>query len=247
MSHEVPLTIELFPGGDEEQFEIISPREIYFILRDIEKNASRAALYYDKRKQFILTTVVDVDEDGIWLDASQNHQENVKVTKSDQCIFVSSHHQAKVQFEADNIELASLDNLETFYLPMPEMVLRIQRRDYFRLYLPSGVLKCTLKLGGDPLRKRELLVRDISRGGVALYCDENDADLLPGKTIESCSMRLDEVTELNFGLQVRYFSVIQSLSGQGRGCAGCRFVNMDGKTGVLLQRYITLQQKSLLQ
>ena len=243
MKHEVPLTIEFFPGGDEEEFEIASPREIHFIMLDIEKNAARAALYYDKRRQFILTSVVDVDEAGIWLDASQSHEENVKVVTSAGCIFVSSHHQAKVQFDIASVELTTLDNLETFYVPMPEQILRIQRRDYFRLYLPAGTLKCTLKLDGDPPRERVLSVRDISRGGIALFCDEIDADLQPGKTIERCRMWIDEETELLFGLQVRYFSVTPSLTGKSRGCAGCLFVNLDGKTGVLLQRYITMQQK----
>ena len=246
MNHEVPLTIEFFPGGDEEEFEIASPREIHFIMLDIEKNAARAALYYDKRRQFILTSIVDVDQDGIWLDASQNHEENLKVAASDECILVSSHHQAKIQFSISDVELTTLDNMETFYVAMPEQILRIQRRDYFRLYLPVGVLKCTLMLGGDPRRERTLSVRDISRGGVALYCDEFDADLQPGKTIDQCRMRLDEETELTFGLQVRYFSVTPSQTGKGRGCAGCRFVNLDGKTGVLLQRYITMQQKAQL-
>lgn len=246
MNHEVPLTIEFFPGGDEDQFEIGSAREIHFIMLDIEKNAARAALYYDKRRQFILTSIVDVDGEGIWLDASQSHEENLKVASSDECIFVSSHHQAKVQFNTRGVELTTLDNLETFYIPIPEQILRIQRRDYFRLYLPAGGLRCTVSLGGDPLRERTLAVRDISRGGIALYCDEFDADLQPGKTIENCRMRLDEETELRFGLQVRYFSVTPSQTGKGRGCAGCRFVNLDGKTGVLLQRYITMQQKAQL-
>ncbi|MDE2132149.1 MAG: flagellar brake protein [Betaproteobacteria bacterium] len=243
MNHEVPLTIELFPGGDDEEFRIASPREIRFIMHDIEKQASRAALYYDKRKEFILTSVVDVDDDGVWLDASQSHEENIKIAGSGRCIVVSSHHQAKVQFEVEAVELTELEGLETFYIPMPDELLRIQRRDFFRLHLPAGVLKCRLQLGGTPPRERLLRVRDISRGGVALYCDEHDADLQPGKTIERCTMRLDEDTELTFGLQVRYFSITPSQTGKGRGCAGCRFVNIDGKTEVLLQRYITMQQK----
>lgn len=246
MSNDVSLTIELFPGGDEEQFEVQSPREIYFILRDIEKNATRAALYYDKRKEFILTSVIDVDEDGIWLDASQNHQENQQIANSEGCVFVSSHHQAKVQFEIARVELTTLDNLEAFYLPLPESLLRIQRRDFFRLFLPAGALKCIMTLAGDPPRRRELSVRDISRGGIALYCDENDPDLQPGKIIPGCRIRLDEDTELHVGLQVRYLSVTRLQSGGGRGCAGCGFTDLDGKMGILLQRYITQQQKANL-
>ncbi len=246
MSNDVSLTIELFPGGDEEQFEVQSPREIYFILRDIEKNSARAALYYDKRRQFILTSVIGVDEEGVWLDASQNHDENVQVAKSERCIFVSSHHQAKVQFEVDQLELTQLDNLEAFYLPLPDYLLRIQRRDYFRLFLPAGALKCIVPLGGDPPRQRELSVRDISRGGIALYCEENDPDLQPGKIIPGCRIRLDEDHELTVGIQVRYISVTRLQSGGGRGCAGCGFTDLDGKMGILLQRYITQQQKANL-
>ncbi|MDE1942438.1 MAG: flagellar brake protein [Betaproteobacteria bacterium] len=246
MNHEVPLTVEFFLGGDEEEFRIASPREIRFIMYDIEKNAARAALYYDKRKEFLLTSVVDVDDDGIWLDASQNHEENLKIAGGGNCIFVSSHHQAKVQFETDTVELTELDGIATLYVPMPDELLRIQRRDFFRLHLPTGALRCTLLLEGDPPRERGLPVRDISRGGVAIYCDEDDADLQPGKTIDRCRLRLDEETELTVAIQVRYFSITPSHTGKARGCAGCRFVNLDGKTEVLLQRYITMQQKAQL-
>ncbi len=246
MSNEVSLTIELFPGGDEEQFEVRSPREIFFILRDIEKNSARAALYYDKRRKFILTSVIEVDEGGIWLDASQNHEENVQVARSGRCIFVSSHHQAKVQFEIDQLELGQRDDLEAFYLPLPDYLLRIQRRDYYRLFLPAGALKCILTLEGNPPRRRELSVRDISRGGIALYCEENDQDLQPGKIIPGCRIWLDKDMELTVGIQVRYVSLTQLQSGGGRGCAGCGFIDLDGRMGILLQRYITQQQKANL-
>ncbi len=246
MSSDVSLTVELFPGGDEEQFEVQSPREIYFILSDIEKNATRSALYYNKRQQFILTSIIDADETGVWLDASQNREQNAQIVESKGCVFVSSHRQAKVQFEIAQLVLTSLDNLKAFYLPLPESLLRIQRRDFFRLAVPVAAIKCILNLGVNQQRRRELTVRDISNGGIALYCDENYPDLQPGKIIPGCLIRLDEDIELHVGIQVRYVSVARLKSGEGRAYAGCGFTDLNGKMGILLQRYITRQQKASL-
>ncbi len=250
MSHDVPLTVELFPGGGEEEFEIDSAREIYFILRDLAKHGERVALYYDRRKEVFTTSVVDADEDGFWLDCTQSRQENQRIAASEGIVFVSSHHHAKVQFEVENLELADYEGLDTFYAALPDSLLRIQRRDFYRLYLPSGALKCTVIFppakAGDPPRERVLLVRDISQGGVALYCEEVDPDFQAGKVIPNCTLHLGPEVEITFSLQVRYVVVTHLQSGGGKGCAGCRFVGLNNRMNAQLQRFITQQQKAAM-
>lgn len=248
MSNDVPLTVELFPGGGEEEFEIVSTHEIYFILRDLVKNGERVALYYDRRKEVFTTSVVDADEDGFWLDCTQSPQENRRIAASEGIVLVSSHYHAKVQFEVENLELADYEGTDTFYSALPERLLRIQRRDYFRLYLPNGALKCVVTFppakAGESARERVMLVRDISQGGVALYCDENDPDFQAGKIVPNCSLHLGPEVVITFSLQVRYVVVTRLQSGGGKGCAGCRFVGLNNRMNSQLQRYVIQQQKA---
>jgi hypothetical protein len=142
---EVPLKIELFSDGEDSRFTIRSKREIQSILKGIAHEGTRAALYYDEDDDFILTTLLAANEQGLWMELGPIAAGNQRILHSERVIFISSYHQAKVQFVADSIENAVLNNLAAFYIPLPDSLLRIQRREYFRLTTPvSNPLKCII-------------------------------------------------------------------------------------------------------
>src|SRR5690242_3693798 len=137
-SNEVPLKIELFSDGEDSQFRLHSKREILSILNAIAKEEARAALYYDDGNDFVLTTVLKATEQGIWLDVGPIAVTNKRILGSDKIIFISSHRQVKVQFVASRIEHAVSGSKAAFQLGIPETLLRIQRREYFRLTTPAS-------------------------------------------------------------------------------------------------------------
>lgn len=241
------LSFELLPDEDVDRFSVNSKREIQFILKAIAKQGSQVVLYYGSRETFIMTTLVDADSGGLWFEASRNPESNKLITKSKKFYFVSVHQNVKVQFEASEIETDIYDGMETFYMVLPQSLQRIQRRDHFRLSLPiANPLQCFIPLL-PPNESRSFPIVDISSGGIALTCADDDAALEEGNSYPGCQISLPDNMELEVTLQVRNMFPVTKPNGETVKRVGCKFVGLDGKSEMLLQRYITQLQMQAVQ
>ena len=254
--NEVPLKIELLSSGEDSQFRIRSKREIQSILKGIAREGTRAALYYDDENDYVLTAMLDANEQGMWLDIDAMPTNNKRILRSKKVIFISSHHQVKVQFVSNHIENALFENREALYLPLPESLLRIQRREYFRLTTPvSNPLKCIIPVAPPPdlkdvpdtrTLKREVTIMDISGGGVALVCEAHDTELEPGKIYENCKINLPGIGTISTTVKVKNSFEVTLHNGQTNKRAGCEFMHLSGAADTLLQRYVTQLQSGAL-
>lgn len=250
---EVPLKIEILSGSEDSQFRIHSKREIQSVLRGVVQECSRVALYYDEGNDFILTTLLDVDEQGMWLDVGSIATSNRRILHSDKIIFIGSYRQVKVQFVAHRIENAMFENGVAFYLPLPESLLRIQRREYFRLTAPvSKPLRCVIPVSppgmpeDTPLSKREVTIMDVSVGGIGLVCEAHDAELQPGKIYPDCQISLTGMGVITVTIKVRNTFEITMRNGAVSKRAGCEFIHLSGEASTLLQRYVAHLQSEIL-
>ncbi len=235
---------ENFSGKDDDRHRVTSAREIEFILNYIAKNGSRVALYYGDGNDFILTTLLDVDSEGLWLE--QGRSDNISITESDQLIFVSSHLQAKVQFTSSRAISMEHNGHPAFYLPLPSSIYRLQRREFYRLVIPADQpLYCVIVMGKPPKKRRcELSIKDISGGGLALICAEADSELVPGESYPDCQIDLPGVGLINVAVIVKTLILVTLSSGHTHKRTGCEFYNLDGQAIILLQRYVTSMQRA---
>jgi len=251
---DVSLQIELLPRGQDAEFRINSKREMQFILQEIAEKGTRVALYYDEAHNFILTTLYGANEVGMWLDIGPFPPENKRILLSDKITFVSVHQHVKVQFEAHNIEMVLLEGDETFYLELPDYLLRIQRRNFFRLSIPAGTpVMCIIPIKPfnpdkpkEPEILREVPVVDISGGGIALLCGEHENELRPGRTFKDCRISLPGAGTISVNIEVKNNIKFTTPNELVNTRAGCLFGRMDNQTNSLLQSYITRLQSDLL-
>lgn len=244
---EIPLKIELFSSDEESDFLITNPKEILSILHTIAQRKSRVALYYNEGNSMVLTMILAADENGIWVDAASNPLDNRHIERSNRIIFVSTHNQAKVQFVASSATLGLYENAPAFNFPLPRKLLRLQRRDYYRLVTPGpDILKCVICPVPEKAHiQREVTVMDISIGGVALICEESGVELRPGMLYEHCQIDLPEVGTLEATIEVKNAFEITDRNGHVKRRAGCVFVKPDGRTSMLLQRYVSQMQRQM--
>jgi len=243
---EIPLKIELFSKDDENEYLIGNPKEVVSILQSIAQRKSRVALYYNEGISMVLTLILAADENGVWIDAASNPQDNRLIERSKRIIVVSSHNQAKVQFVASDVMLGTYEDVPAFSMALPVKLLRLQRRDYYRLVTAeTGALNCIIHPVADQAIQQEVTVMDISIGGVALVCEQTGVELRPGMVYEHCQIELPEVGTLEATIEVKNAFEITDRSGKVKRRAGCVFVNPDGKTTMLLQRYVAHVQQHL--
>lgn len=246
MEKNIPLKIEIFSSEDDDKHRLTSAKEIEFILHNIAEKQSRVALYYDDTNDFVLVTLLGADNRGLWLEQSPSASNNRRILESKKLIFVSSHLQVKVQFTAHQAISVEYRGFPAFYIPLPESIYRLQRREYYRLSTPlSAPLRCVIPSGRSLAKKpNELTIMDISGGGVGLTCAETGTDLVPGETYPDCRIDLPEVGTIKGTIEVRNLIVLTSPSGHTHKRAGCAFKDLDGQSTIMLQRYITNMQRA---
>jgi c-di-GMP-binding flagellar brake protein YcgR len=241
----IPLKIEVFSEDEDREFSIYSRNEIKHILRTIYARNTRAVLYYDEDESFALTMLLGVTEDGIWIDPPTNRTDNRSILCSNNIIFVSAHNQAKVQFAATEALLDIYNGSNAIFLAYPPKLLRLQRRDAFRLDAGGeNPLKCVFKPTAS-LRsfKHEATILDISVGGLSLAVPDTELNLVPGLTYQNCEIQLPEIGTITATVEVRSEFYVIGRNGKKARRAGCAFVKPDGDATNLLQRYVTHMQQ----
>lgn len=249
------LKIERFFNDEDIDFRIYSKKGMLSILRDIAKRGTRVALYYNEEHDFILTTLLYVSEEGLWLDVGPSPTDNTSALLSDNITFISTHQQVKVQFTTHGVLEASFEDDKVFYTELPDYLLRIQRRNSFRLRIPAkSPLKCIMPLTPAvqsaesakqdvPAPSREITVMDIGIGGMALLCDDKDVDLQPGKSYPNCQISLPGIGIIFATIKIKNIFEENMPGGQLNKLAGCKFIDLKGDMSNLLQRYVNMLQK----
>jgi c-di-GMP-binding flagellar brake protein YcgR len=244
---EIPLKIEVFSQDEEDDFILRDPKEILAVLRDIAQQHNRVALYYNEDSSMVLTLLLAVDEHGLWVDAAPNPADNRHIERSQRIVFVSTHNQAKVQWISTETTQGLYQNSAAFYLPLPRKLLRLQRRDYYRLVNPEPqALKCRIRPSPTQRhRHHDATIMDISIGGVALTCTEEGVALTPGTSYPDCEIELPDVGTIRTGIEVKNVFEVTARNGEVKRRAGCVFVKPDAETRMMLQRYVAQAQLAL--
>ena len=239
------MKYEILSRSEENEHGIISVREIISILKHIAENGTRVALYYLDGSYFIMNTLLGVNDTGLWLEQGANSLDNKRIIESNNLTLVSTHLNVKVQFVARQARSVKYEGYSAFHLPLPKCIYRLQRRENFRLDIPSAKpLRCIIPTGqSKSVPPREISLMDISAGGMKLTYTEGDIELVQGQTYENCQLKLPDVGTINITMIVRSLFSLPTKSGQVIKRAGCQFINLDGASNILLQRYINSMQR----
>ncbi len=239
ISEPVPLKFELSSVADDSQYHLHSRTEILSILRRLIDRKEQSALYYDEGSHAILTMVLDVvpEKNMVILDCSANEALNRLVDLSHKLVFISSLDNVKIQFVASRAERTEFEEKCAFRVDLPDTLLRLQRREYYRLTTPNlKPLTCSIPVQGRG--NVEVSIINISAGGVAIISYNGDLDLKLNEVYRNCRIQLPNVGAVTVNIQVRATFDITMKNSVVKKRAGCKFVDMPGVTQTTIQRYI---------
>ncbi|HXF45769.1 MAG TPA: flagellar brake protein [Burkholderiaceae bacterium] len=222
-----------------ERFQMYSQVEIVALLRQLRDEGVLVTAYFDGEPGFAVTVVLDVNADfeEVIFDAAAEPIAHKRLLASKHIVFVGFLDHVKVQFIARLAEATLHDGRPAFRVRLPEQLLRLQRRDFFRVRPPlSKPAKCLVPYGDDGKQYESLRVLDLSVGGLAVLTYPEKFDLPAGRLIENCFLDLPGVGSINVGIAVRHVDPLPK-DDKARRC-GCEFVDMAPGARVLLQRYI---------
>lgn len=219
--------------------------EIMQKLRQLGKKNSLITLHFGE--QSMLSTVVDVlaDKNLLVLDYGGDEDINQKLIKHNHAIVKTDYDGITAQFKVKDIRKARLQGKASLACTLPESVLWVQRREFYRVRIPlSEKVTCELIHGDN--HRTEYSVLDISTGGIALFDKNDELELEPGNVFHNCKLTLGEHQAAFINLEIRNHMPINPYElSEGSRC-GCAFLNLTGDFEVAVQKFINLvdlQQK----
>ena len=191
----------------------------------------------------MLSTLVEVAEDGssLLLDGSADALQNQRMEHADALDCVTQLDKVRIQFLLRGQRLVEDGGSPGLRAPPPEALLRLQRREFYRLQTPiSEAVSCKLALPrvDGSRREAELRILDISGGGVAIAVPPVGVHFEPGTEFPDSLLRLPDTAPIPARLVVRNLFRITRRGGAEVLRAGCEFADLPRGAEDVIQRYI---------
>ncbi len=234
------IRFDLLDADDFARYVLEGQTDVVFYLRAIRDRKSNLAIYAGRSSDPFLSVVLDVDDTRgvLIIDAPRDSRQLEQALKSSPLVFLTSLERVKVQFMSPRCTEVTFEGSPALEVPLPARMLRLQRRDYYRLIVPqSPRLHCLIPAGDGGGRMVDATVVDISGGGLAVVAPPSSLNLSVDSRIEDCQITLPELGTITATLQVRNMFRVTERSGSELR-AGCQFVDLPAAADVLIQRYI---------
>lgn len=230
-------------GADQSKYLIYSRLEIATILNTLAKSGTMVTAHFGGGNDFILTAVVAArpEEGKVYVDYGADNDANRRALKAGKITFVAAHERIKIQFVADALHTARVGGRDVFSMALPATLLRLQRREYFRIGTPlTRPLVCAIPPQAEPVPvPADVTIVDISCGGVAIMDSSDPAGIETGASFRSCRIVLPELGEVAADIMVRSTFEVTYRNGARHRRAGCEFIDMRERDRALIQRYIS--------
>jgi c-di-GMP-binding flagellar brake protein YcgR len=152
-------------------------------------------------------------------------------------VCVTRHDHVSVRFSCSGLQRAKFQGRTVFAAPLPTSVYRPQRREFFRVATPIyNPLRIRIpQPQGDPL---DLMVVDLSCGGVGIYDPQESLKAQPGDAIAGCGLELPGFGRFVCDLEVRNMVRVRRADGDEVKRIGCQFKGLAMDANALIQRYL---------
>ena len=234
--------IELLDAADYSEYVLRDPREINAVLNGLVQQRCIVSAHPDGRRDFVLTTLlgIDANDGSLYFDPAHDEASNRKLASAATVTFSALLEKIKIQFSTNPIADSTHDGHAALVAPAPEKVLRLQRREYFRLVTPTAQsVVCKIPVpDGAGVKTFEARVMDISGGGIGVLVPPKGMRLSTDMLFDDCSLVLPDFGTIVTRLRIRNIFQVTNRTGVTMMRAGCQFVNLSASAENTIQRYI---------
>jgi len=234
-------------GGNLEKYRVYSKREIASILRNLKDKRQAIRMVFHHSGDVALTSVLYLDpaNQRVVLDRTKDEKLNQKILHMRNVKFEAILDKIKVFFTADGIQDCFFQDRPAFLIDLPEDMLRIQRREFYRVMTYRGYVRVPVETpyGMDYVKAT---LKDLSAGGVSISDESSRLDSEIGKIYHGCQLFLPDVQPITVSLQVRNTHVALKDGGKTALRLGCQFVEISHGEAALIQRWISRIERERL-
>jgi len=221
-----------------ERYWIYSPVEILALLARLRSEQVEMTLFWGRDGECAVTRILEADSirGQVRLDLPGVDSMRAAVLQAEALVCVAFIDHVKVQFSLRAPAMATVDGGLALQCAVPERLLRLQRREYFRVRTPQSVsASCLVPDAGDGTRYESLRVLDLSVGGLAMLAYPLHVELAASTTIDRCFLDLPGIGTINVRMRIAH---VEQAGKDGSRRCGCEFVDLSPHSRMLLQRYV---------
>lgn len=235
-----------FGTEDVSPYQVHSRREIIGLLRSMQEHSQLVSMQAEGAAEAVVTSILEVDEEGglVVIDRAPTNVLNQRIIESGNVSFETVLDNIRILFFADQVRECLYENLPALYIPIPASLVRLQRREFYRVPTPvASPVRCTIRIPPDDNTTTGTIVivplKDISGGGIAMIDEKKVLDNTLGRVYKDCRIDLPGGTIVTTDLQIRNSHDLTLTSGKSIRKIGCMFVDIPKSMLAAVQRYIT--------
>jgi len=241
------------PAGVDPQYVINNAKAISKILADLLKQKTTLKVSFNHSNDVYLTTIIALDTVNhlVFLDIGRDEAFNKRLVESHQVIFEKDDG-IRIRWISTKVVAANMVDGKAIKIAQPQSMVRLQRRDYYRISTPIiNPVLCRIPLSDpknpDEEKTLELTLVDISLGGVGVTAiGVLDPSFTTDATFSSCKMDFPDIGTTNLKLQVMSISTIPMKDGTIKLRIGLKYVDPSRDNEGLIQRYTNILERSAI-
>lgn len=225
-------------------FQVHSRREIIGLLRNVEHHKQLLSMHINRGAEAVVTSILAVDDtnDTVIIDSAPNEEMNQRIVANDNISFETVLDHIRILFFSNRAERCVYENLPALRIPLPSNLIRLQRREYYRVPVPmSMAVRCEIPVT-DEQGEVEIVnvpLQNVSGGGIAIIDDRKRLDNTPGYIYKDCRITLPGNTIVVTSLQVKNSQDLNLANGKTSRRIGCLFIELSKPMLAAVQRFIT--------
>lgn len=228
---------------DLNPYKVHSRREIASLLRAIHEQRQLVRVLMDGIGEASMTTLLEVDEagDSVIFDVPPDDGVAAHLMRSHNVSFETMLDNIRIVFFATTISTCVHANLPALSMPLPTSLIRLQRREFYRVATPlAAPVRCTIQVmdeeSGQPII---FPLQNVSGGGIAILDERRLLDATIGRNYKDCQVFLPGSTVIITTVEIRNLQEIVLDNGKVLNRLGCVFLGLPKPMLAVIQRYIT--------
>lgn len=226
------------------RYKIHARREIVNLLRNLGSHKQLIRMQATHGADSALTSILIVDEAAgiVIIDCTPSQLTNERLVESGEIAFETVLDNIRLLFSAPKIEFCIHEDRPALSIPIPASVIRMQRREFYRVVTPVMTpVKCTIQIPdatGKYVTTTVLQVSNISGGGIGVVDDKNR--IPPDFSVDYPNCRLElPGSPVTLTLRLKNAQNVTLNNGKKVRRLGFMFVNPPNSVETAIQRYIT--------
>lgn len=221
----------------EARFLLLGKMEILALLQDLLHRHEAVSAVFNNGRDALLTQLLSVRGEGLVFDRSVDERTNQRLINSERIVFRARPDGVPVNFVCPAPQVVAWDGAEALWVPLPERVVRLQRRETYRVTAPMAK-PTQISFESETGETLRAPLHDLSVSGFGVTLARDDRFPEVGTTFPRVSLHLPDNVWLELAGKVCHRTPVDLAAGKPKDRVGIALQAVDRRSDAVLQRLV---------